>query len=33
MKEWKIALVNDESANVIVVTTGSKRKAVGKFVR
>jgi len=29
MKEWKMLLVNDESANVVVETTGSKRKAVG----
>lgn len=28
MKEWKRALVNDESANAVVVTTGTKRKAV-----
>ncbi|OJA08279.1 hypothetical protein AZE42_03775 [Rhizopogon vesiculosus] len=27
MKEWKRALVNDESANAVVVTTGTKRKA------
>jgi len=27
MKEWKIALVNDESANAVVVATGSKRKS------
>jgi len=27
MKEWKMALVNDESANIVVATTGSKRKA------
>ncbi|KAJ8592867.1 Ku DNA-binding complex, Ku70 subunit [Rhizopogon salebrosus TDB-379] len=27
MKEWKKALVNDESASAVVVTTGSKRKA------
>jgi ATP-dependent DNA helicase 2 subunit 1 len=32
MKEWKRALVNDESANAVVVTTGSKRKAVRTFV-
>jgi ATP-dependent DNA helicase 2 subunit 1 len=28
MKEWKRALLTDESANVVPVTTGSKRKAV-----
>ncbi|OAX41910.1 Ku DNA-binding complex, Ku70 subunit [Rhizopogon vinicolor AM-OR11-026] len=27
MKEWKRALVNDESANAVIVTTGTKRKA------
>lgn len=29
MKEWKLALANDDSANIVVATTGSKRKAVG----
>lgn len=29
MKEWKTALSNDSSANLVVATTGSKRKAVG----
>lgn len=28
MKEWKTALLNDNSANLVVATTGSKRKAV-----
>jgi hypothetical protein len=32
MKEWKKALVNDESANAVVVTTGSKRKAVREYL-
>lgn len=29
MKAWKQALLQDESANSIIVTAGSKRKAVG----
>jgi ATP-dependent DNA helicase 2 subunit 1 len=28
MKEWKLALLNDDTANVVVPITGSKRKAV-----
>jgi hypothetical protein len=28
MKEWKAALLNDNSTNLVVATTGSKRKAV-----
>jgi hypothetical protein len=32
MKEWKILLMNDESASVVVATTGSKRKAVSRLV-
>ena len=28
MKEWKTALLKDNSANLVVATTGSKRKAV-----
>lgn len=28
MKEWKRGLLTDESANIVPVTTGSKRKAV-----
>jgi len=30
MKDWKIALVNDDSANTVIVT-GSKRKAVSSL--
>ncbi|KAE9390609.1 Ku DNA-binding complex, Ku70 subunit [Gymnopus androsaceus JB14] len=29
LKEWKIALANDDSATYVVPTTGSKRKSVG----
>lgn len=28
MKEWKLALLNDKTANIGVATAGSKRKAV-----
>lgn len=28
MKKWKLALINDDSANVVIPTLGSKRKAV-----
>jgi len=28
MKEWKRALLNDDTANVVVAIAGSKRKAV-----
>lgn len=28
MKEWKLALINDDTANVVIPTIGSKRKAV-----
>ena len=28
MKEWKTALLKDNTANLVVATTGSKRKAV-----
>jgi hypothetical protein len=28
MKEWKLTLLDDPTANMVVATTGSKRKAV-----
>lgn len=27
LREWKLALINDETANLVIATTGSKRKA------